>query len=141
MILCLSLTNEIGLIKTNYDESNFRQIEYLQQNIQPDDIILFSNIGIGGVVTDYFESNTIYFYNPEAWGVEEAYEAYAPQMTTITDLSILDHYSGRIWLIDSDNLGLYYDTFNNTGYQTISIRMFDTAYAEYIYQIVLLEKR
>jgi 4-amino-4-deoxy-L-arabinose transferase-like glycosyltransferase len=44
VILVLSTVSNIKFIKENYDKSNFRQIEYLKENILDDDIIIYSNI-------------------------------------------------------------------------------------------------
>ena len=134
LLTAFSVLNTINLIQSDYGKGNMTQIEYLQDNMQPEDILLYSNIGIGSVIATYFEDNVQYFYNPDDWGVEEAYEAYAPQMSTVTDLSGLDGYTGRIWLIDSENLGLYYDDFQGECYTLVSIQKFDTAYQNYIYE-------
>lgn len=140
VMIALSVFNNITLIKSNYDESNMKQIEYLQENIRPDDIIIYSNIGIGSVIATYFVDSDQYYYSTENWDATEAFKAYAPQMTTITDLSYLDEYKGRIWLIDSEDLGLYNNVFKNDGYLLKSTETFVTAYQNYIYNIVLIEK-
>ena len=139
-MIALSVFNNITLIKSNYDESNMKQIEYLQENIRPDDIIIYSDIGNGSVIATYFVDNDQYYYSTENWDATEAFKAYAPQMTTITDLSYLDEYKGRIWLIDSEDLGLYNNVFKNDGYLLKSTETFVTAYQNYIYNIVLIEK-
>ncbi|HZK70611.1 MAG TPA: hypothetical protein VFD03_03695, partial [Clostridia bacterium] len=140
VMIALSVFNNITLIKSNYDESNMKQIEYLQENMRPDDIIIYSNIGIGSVIATYFVDNDQYFYNTENWDAVEAYKAFAPQMTTLSDLSYLDEYKGRIWLVDSEDLGLYNIFFKNDGYLLKSTETFVTAYQNYIYNLVLIEK-
>lgn len=48
-----------------------KQIEYLRENIQKDDIIVYSNIGNGGVIAAFFPENKQYFYNGAHWDVEK----------------------------------------------------------------------
>ena len=139
-MMLLSLFNNISQIKTNYDESNMKPIEYLKNNIQSSDIIIYSDIGIGSVIASNFRDNQQYFYNPENWDVEEAYKAYAPQMKTLIELSSLDAYIGRIWLIDAQPLALYNDIFKGENYVLISIQTFETAYQNYLYHIELIER-
>ena len=54
----------------------------------------------------YPENKQIYF-NAYHWTVEDAYKAYAPQMETVEDLSILDNIKGRIIVIDDGSTALY----------------------------------
>ena len=118
-----------------------KQIEYLRENIKQDDIIIYSNIGNGGVIAAFFPENKQYFYNGEYWDVEEAYKAYGPGMETIYNYEdVLKDYHGRIWLIDSEGCGLY-DEIPKDGVKTIvEPTEFVTRYQNYIYTIVLLEK-
>lgn len=141
IIIILGTMSNIENININYDESNMKQIEYLKENIQKDDIILYSNIGNGGVVAAFFPENKQYFYNGAHWDVEEAYKAYGPGMETIYNYEdILKDYKGRIWLIDSENMGLY-NEIPKEGLKTIEgPKRFDTKYQNYIYNIMLLEK-
>ena len=141
IILILGIISNVTNITINYDASNMKQIEYLQERIQEDDILVYSNIGNGGVIAAFFPNNKQYFYNGDYWDVEEAYKAYGPAMETIYDYQdILENYTGRIWLIDSENMGLY-DEFPKDNTITLEgpIR-FDTKYQNYIYSFVLLEK-
>ena len=141
VILVLGCISNITNIMINYDDSNMKQIEFLEENIQSDDIIVYSNIGNGGVIAAFFPDNKQYFYNGAHWDVEEAYKAYGPGMETIYDYNdILQDYHGRIWLIDSENCGLY-NEFPKEGITTIiEPTEFRTKYQNYIYTIVLLEK-
>ena len=141
VILVLGCISNITNIMINYDDSNMKQIEFLKENIQSDDIIVYSNIGNGGVIAAFFPDNKQYFYNGGHWDVEEAYKAYGPGMETIYDYNdILQDYHGRIWLIDSENCGLY-NEFPKEGITTIiEPTEFRTKYQNYIYTIVLLEK-
>ena len=141
IILVLGTISNIENININYDESNMKQIEYLRENIKPEDIIVYSNIGNGGVIAAFFPENKQYFYNGAHWDVEEAYKAYGPGMETIYNYEdILKDYHGRIWLIDSEGRGLY-NEFPKEGIKTIVEPIeFKTKYQNYIYTIVLLEK-
>ena len=141
VILVLGTLSNIENININYDQSNMKQIEYLRENIQKDDIIVYSNIGNGGVIAAFFPENKQYFYNGAHWDVEEAYKAYGPGMETIYNYEdILEDYHGRIWLIDSENMGLY-NEFPKEGITVLEgPQRFDTKYQNYIYNIMLLEK-
>lgn len=141
IILILGCISNVTNIFINYDDSNMKQIAYLKENIQPEDIIVYSNIGNGGVIAAFFPDNKQYFYNGGYWDVEEAYKAYGPGMETIYHYEdIVKDYHGRIWLIDSENCGLY-NEFPKEGTRTIvEPQEFRTKYQNYIYTIVLLEK-
>ena len=141
IILILGIISNVTNMTINYDDSNMKQIEYLRENIQPDDILIYSNIGNGGVIAAFFPENKQYFYNGEFWDVEEAYKAYGPGMEIIYNYDdILNDYHGRIWLIDSENCELY-NSFPKEGVTTvIEPTEFRTKYQNYVYTFVLLEK-
>lgn len=139
--LLLAIVSNTMNFQINYDQSNMKQIDYLKENVQPDDILVYSNIGNGGVIAAFFPENKQYFYNGAYWDVEEAYKAYGPGMETIYSYEdILKDYHGRIWLIDSEYMGLY-EEFPKDGITALEgpIR-FDTKYQDYIYNFMLLEK-
>ena len=141
IIIILGCISNITNIMINYDDSNMKQIEYLKENIKPDDIIIYSNIGNGGVIAAFFPDNKQYFYNGDYWDVEEAYKAYGPGMETIYNYEdILKDYHGRIWLIDSENLDLYNEIPKEGIKDIIEQKEFETKYQNYVYTIVLLEK-
>lgn len=141
VIFILGCMSNITNIMINYDESNMKQIEYLKENIESDDILIYSNIGNGGVIAAFFPDSKQYFYNGGYWDVEEAYKAYGPGMEIIYNYEdILKDYHGRIWLIDSGDCGLY-NAFPKEGIKTlIEPTEFDTKYQNYVYNIILLEK-
>lgn len=141
IILILGIISNTTNVSINYDKSNMKQIEYIKENIQENDIIVYSNIGNGGVIAAFFPENKQYFYNGQHWDVEEAYKAYGPGMETIYDYNdILKNYHGRIWLIDSEYMGLW-DEFPKEGITILKdAKRFDTKYQNYIYNIMLLEK-
>ena len=141
IIFILGCISNVTNITINYDDSNMKQIEYLRENIKPEDIIIYSNIGNGGVIAAVFPDNKQYFYNGGYWDVEEAYKAYGPGMETVYSYEdIIKDYHGRIWLIDSENCGLY-NEFPKEGLKTIVEPIeFKTKYQNYTYTMVLLEK-
>lgn len=148
IIFVTSLISNIDIINNNYDNTNMKQIEYLEENIKDDDIIVYSNIGNGSVFAVYFKDNKQYFYNGDHWNVEEAYKAYGPQMETVEDLDFLKDYKGRIWIIDSTDSSFYNDKFKTDDYKVIDSKViktkypssFDTNYSGYEYKLILIEK-
>ena len=148
IIFVTSLISNINIINNNYDNTNMKQIEYLEENIKDDDIIVYSNIGNGSVFAVYFKDNKQYFYNGDHWNVEEAYKAYGPQMETVEDLDFLKDYKGRIWIIDSTDSNFYNDKFKTDDYKVIDSKViktkypssFDTNYSGYEYNLILIEK-
>lgn len=141
VILALGIWSNVTNILINYDDSNMKQIEYIKENIKEDDILIYSNIGNGGVIAAFFPDNKQYFLNGAHWDVEEAYKSYGPGMETIYDYNeALEGYYGRIWLIDSENMGLWQD-FPKEGITVINeSKRFDTKYQNYIYNVMLVEK-
>lgn len=142
IILILGIVSNVTNVIINYDESNMKQIEYIKENMTKEDILIYSNIGNGGVVAAFFPENKQYFYNGAHWDIEEAYKAYGPGMETIYDYNeVLDNYHGRIWLIDSENMGLW-DEFPKDNITVLKeATRFDTKYQNYVYNIMLLEKK
>ena len=148
IIFVTSLISNINIINNNYDNTNMKQIEYLEENIKDDDIIVYSNIRNGSVFAVYFKDNKQYFYNGDHWNVEEAYKAYGPQMETVEDLDFLKDYKGRIWIIDSTDSSFYNDKFKTDDYKVIDSKViktkypssFDTNYSGYEYNLILIEK-
>lgn len=141
IILALGIWSNVTNILINYDDSNMKQIEYIKENIKEDDILIYSNIGNGGVIAAFFPDNKQYFLNGAHWDVEEAYKSYGPGMETIYDYNdVLENYQGRIWLIDSEYMGLW-EEFPKEGITVINeAKRFDTKYQNYIYNIMLVEK-
>ncbi len=149
IIFVTSLVNNISFINNNYDNSNMKQIEYLNENIKENDILIYSHIGNGSVFAVNFKDNKQYFYNYYHWEVKEAYKAYEPQMETVENLDFLNEYSGRIWIIDTSDQG-FYNSFikNNDKFNLISSKRFNTKYPSnfdneysgYEYYLTLVEK-
>lgn len=140
VVICLGTANNIIQIKENYAQANGKQIEYLKENIQEGDVLVYSNIGNGSVFASNFKNNKQYFYNGADWGVEEAYKAWAPQMETWITTDFLDNCTGRVWIIDSQDNGFYNELFNNENFEWKGTQYFDTPYQKYIYNITLVER-
>lgn len=140
-VIIMSLMNLISVKEENYDKSNAEPINYLKENLQPDDVILYSNINNGGVIAALVDTNKQYFLNLENWSVEEAYKAYSPQMEVVESIEkATKDAKGRIFLIDTDTLNLYKKMKESGDYKEVSIEKFETKYKGYTYSIVILEK-
>ena len=140
MILILSSISTYTLFKENYSERNQKPIEYLKENVQEGDMFVYNFAGNGFVMTAYFDTNTHIFYNPENWGVEEAYKAFGDNFKISVDESFLEECKGRIWIIDNQNKDVYNKLFNNAEYTLISEKFFETDYENYDYNMILVEK-
>lgn len=140
MIAILGGYNNIKIIKDNYDSSNYEPVKYIEENIQEGDTIAFSNLGGGFVAAIHFVDNQVYFYNPENWGVEEAYKAFGPNYDTCVTKEFAEKCSNRVWIIDDVNGSLYEDLFEDKEYKKASEKEFFTKYHDYNYKITLIEK-
>lgn len=145
IILILGIYSNVTNFKLNYDDSNMKQIEYLKENVKPNDILVYSNIdggfGVGGVVSAFFPENEQVFYDAYHWNVEEAYKAYSPGMRTIYSLEdVLNGEHDRIWLIMTGGTTLYNELDKEKFTDIEGFIHFDTAYSDYVYNIVLLQK-
>ncbi len=137
VIMTFALMNSISLKAENYDQSNNKAIEYLKEELQPNDIIVYSGINEGGVVAALIDTNKQYFLNVDNWGIEEAYKAFAPQMGVVNNFEeAAQKANGRIFVVNSDNLNLE----ENTQYKVVSDEKFETRFKGYTYQIKILEK-
>lgn len=140
MIAIIGTANNIEMIKDAYGENNFKQYEYLKENIQESDKIIYDEIGHGSTIAIYFTENQQYFYNPEKWNVKEAYKALGEHMQIYTEPEEVDKIEGRIWIIDKMDESLYNKLFNNEQYKIISKEEFCTEYHDYSMKMILVEK-
>ena len=141
VIITLSIMNLIANVEENYDSSNQEVINYLKNNLQNDDIIMYSDINNGGVIATLIDTNKQYFLNLENWTIEEAYKAYSPIMNVVNTIEdAKKEAKGRIVLIDTDDLKLYNKMKDEEQYKNIDIKRFESKFKNYIYQIVILEK-
>lgn len=140
-IIIMSCNNLIENVEANYDKSNNEPIEYLKENLQNGDIMMYADMGNGGVVATKLDNTKQYFVNLGHWSIEEAYKAYAPQMGVVTTPEEAEQQSkGRIFIIDTGDLKLYNEIKNDNNYKTVSIKKFEAKYHNYTYNMVILEK-
>lgn len=140
ILTILAIATKVKMIKECYSKNNFKQIEYLQNNIQEGDKIVYREIGHGSTIAVFFPENEQYFYNPENWNVEEAYKALGNHMHTYTNTDFMENIEGRVWIIDTMNQSVYNQLFNNEGYKLLSEEKFLTDYHGYSLDIILVEK-
>ena len=129
-----------NLIQINHDESNMPPIEYLEENIQEGDIIVYGNEGQAFVVSAHFPDVQQYFWDQAYWNVDEAYKAYGPNMQIIHDLDVLEDYHGRIWVINATNYAIADSIEEKFGANVVEKREYITEYEDYKYTIALVEK-
>ena len=142
VILILSFIGNYNSIKNNYDTSNKEVMNFMEENIQKDDIIIYNEIGVGGVLASYFPDNKQYFYNQWYWDVEEAYKAYAPAMETVYSYDeILDNYQGRVWVVGTVGSNIYKDVPKDNMNTIIEAKEYKIAYQNCSYQFTLFEKK
>ena len=129
-------------INEAYDNSNMTQIAYLKENVKPGDVIVFdeNNFGTGSIVSLNFTNNKQLYYNPNDWGIEEAYKAFGSQLKIYTNKDFLNECNGRIWIIDSENSDNYNENFNNENFEIISRKVIETKYEDYVYNMILVER-
>ena len=137
----LAIASNVKMIEVNYNSENTKPIEYLNENIQPNDVIVYTDIGSGSIVAVNVTNNKQYYYNEEDWGVQEAYKAFGPQMDTYVTPDFINELSGRIWIIDGTSDACYKKYFiDEQQYTYVSQQSFSTKYHDYNYVITLVEK-
>ena len=140
--LVLGIWSNYNQITEVYDKGNIEPISYMEERIQPDDVIIFneSNYGAGIVIGLKFDQNKKYFYNPSHWDVEEAYKAFGEQLKVCTSTDFYQEFPNRIWIIDSPNADYYNEMFNNEQYRLVCQYYTKVKYEDYDYNIILIEK-
>ena len=140
VIAILGVYNNVMMIKDNYSSTNSEPIDYIEENIQQGDTIVFVNLGGGFVAAIHFVDNQVYFYNADNWGVEEAYKAFGPKYETCVTKDFIEDCSDRVWIIDDPNGTAYEELFVDKDYNKVSEKEFFTKYHDYSYKITLIEK-
>lgn len=145
-----TIPSNIIMISNNYDKSNNEPIDFIKNNIQENDVIVYPGIGTGAIMAAKFPQYKQYFYNAEDWGVEEAYKAFGPAMQTYTTDDFLndEECQGRIWLVlDFYKVDYFNEKFNNENYRVLAKKQYFTKYnkekaqnKETEYNIYLIEK-
>ncbi len=127
----------------NYGPTNSKPLEYVKQDLQQDDLILFGNTGNGFVISMQLPDIANCFFDGDYWNVEPAYQAFGKNMKTIKTLEGLDDYYGRIWVIDGGNYNIYREMSERYGENLKLIKQdhFSTEYHGYQYYISLVEKK
>lgn len=141
-VVLVSIYSNVKFIRTNYDNSNMTQIEYIKNNLKSEDVIIFNNpeLGSGSVIDVNIDGNITYFYDSENWNVEKAYEAYAPDMKIIHNLDELTNFKGRIWIIDSNDNSLYNEISEKFSIEEIERKTINTKYKGYNFNFILVNK-
>lgn len=145
-----TIPSNIIMISHNYDKSNNEPIDFIKNNIQENDVIVYPGIGTGAIMAAKFPQYKQYYYNAEDWGVEEAYKAFGPAMQTYTTDDFLndEECQGRIWLVlDFYKVDYFNEKFNNENYRVLAQKQYFTKYnkekaqnKETEYNIYLIEK-
>lgn len=145
-----TIPSNIIMISHNYDKSNNEPIDFIKNNIQENDVIVYPGIGTGAIMAVKFPQYKQYYYNAEDWGVEEAYKAFGPAMQTYTTDDFLndEECQGRIWLVlDFYKVDYFNEKFNNENYRVLAQKQYFTKYnkekaqnKETEYNIYLIEK-
>ena len=132
----------LNVSKMNYAENNKAPLEYVKQDLQSGDMILFGNKGSGFVISMQFVDVPNCFYDYENWNVEPAYKAFGKNMIYTNSIETLENYKGRIWIVNSDNYTIYSEFKEKYGnkIKLIKQNIFNTEYHEYNYSICLIEK-
>lgn len=140
IILLVSAIVNFNLIKINYDETNSKPIEFIEDRIKEDDIFISDNKGSGFSAYVHFMDNKFYFYDLEHWNVEEAYKAFGD---TIYNLDALEEYKGRIWIITANGDNLLNNVKENLSgeIEVLENRKFDIKYQNYQFAISLIERK
>lgn len=140
--LILGIWSNTLQIKDAYNNTNMTQFDYLDANVQKDDVFTFeeTSFGAGSVVSLKYTNHKQYYYNPSNWGVEEAYRAFGDQLIIYTNEEFLNELNGRIWIVDTEDSSYYNKLFNNDNFKLISQKLIKTKYEGYVYNLILVEK-
>ena len=139
VIAILGIYNNIVMMEDNYSRTNMEPINYIESNIQENDMIVIANLS-GFVTAVDFPDNQVYFYNKDNWNVEEAYKAFGPNYETVATKDFVKDCSNRVWIVDDPGANTYDDLFKNNGYNIISENSYFTDYHGYCYKITLVER-
>ena len=136
----LGTSSNVIQIKNNYGKENGKQLEYLKQKIAKNDMIVYMNNEIGSSFAINFLDNKQFFYNPEDWGVINAYKVWYPQLEVHVDTRFLEKCITRVWIIDNEDRECYNKLFNNKKFKYIDSCYIETQYKDYKYNIILVER-
>lgn len=140
--LAVAILVNLNVSKMNYAENNKVPLEYVKQDLQQGDMILFGNRGSGFTISMQLVDVPNCFYDYENWNVEPAYKAFGKEMIYTNNIEILENYKGRIWIVNSDDYSIYEEFKEKYGdkIELIKQEIFNTEYHGYNYSICLIEK-
>lgn len=123
-----------------YSQENGEMQQEISQELQKEDIFIYREIALSGVIAELFPDNQQYFYNIYNWDVEKSYGAFAPQMKCVSSLDDIDFTNKRVWVIDNDSWDTYksLDEYGDLSIQKESKRYW-TPYKGYAYVVNLVE--
>lgn len=140
-ITIMSLMNLVNIKEENYDKSNGEIVSFLKENVQENDIIVYSDMGNGGISAVFLNETEQYFINLGNWSIEDAYKAYAPQMGVKATLGgAIDEAKGRIIIVDTADSTLYNQIKDNEEYETILTQKIEAKYHNYVFNVAIIEK-
>lgn len=142
VIAILGVFYNSWMVIDNYSSSNEEVLRYIEENIKPEDTVVYSDCGVGSVAANHCLESQVYFYNGDDWGVQEAYKAFGPNYETVVTKDFMNNISSdRIWVIDNAWGSAANDLFGDeTKYKKISEEKFYTDYHDYGWGITLIEK-
>lgn len=140
--LAVAILVNLNVSKMNYAENNKVPLEYVKQDLQQGDMMLFGNRGSGFTISMQLVDVPNCFYDYENWNVEPAYKAFGKEMIYTNNIETLENYKGRIWIVNSDNYSIYEEFKEKYGdrIELIKQEIFNTEYHGYNYSICLIEK-
>ena len=140
--LAVAILVNLNVSKMNYAENNKVPLEYVKQDLQQGDMILFGNRGSGFAISMQLVDVPNCFYDYENWNVEPAYKAFGKNMIYTNNIETLEDYKGRIWIVNSDDYSIYEEFKEKYGdkIELIKQEIFNTEYHGYNYSICLIEK-
>ena len=141
VISILGIYFNIWMVMDNYNGSNNEPIRYIEENIKPEEAVVYTDCGVGSVAANHCLESQVYFYNGDNWGVEEAYKAFGPNYQTIITDDFIEELPDRFWVIDNAWGNAANDLFGDeTKYTILSSEKFYTTYHDYNWQITLVER-
>ena len=141
VIFVLGIYYNIDMIRDNYSSSNLEPLNYIDEHLEKNDTIVYTEFTTGSVVANHCLENKKFFYNEENWGVEEAYKAFEPNYETVVTKDFMEECSDRIWVIDNAYGNSANDLYgNNEEYKIVSEETFFTEYHDYSWKITLVER-
>lgn len=137
LLVAMSVLRAVPIYQENYDSSNSQIDQFLEDNLQPGDIIVFDDFSAFSIAVKYQKVQT-YYYNVWGWDIEDAYKAFGKNVVITRNLDELKDYKGRIWLLGS---GAAYDkVMNYSGSKEISRVYIQYTYYNNSKDMILIDK-